>query len=151
MDALSLTSFEQIRGVLTVSDADLPDETLTAYGIGDDLAEDLDVWVSGWAVITDDKQTRLLRLYAKYFCAATVAATAPVFVLTKQTDGSNEGQRSDGEGFRWLAKELMSKAAVYRAKLLSLVGEPAAEEPPTLVSRVVPARDPITEARDALE
>lgn len=149
MAALDLTSFSQIRGVLTVSESDISDEALEAYGLGDDLSEDLDGWLEGWEQLSGDRQTRLLRLYAKYFCAATVAATAPVFVLTKQTDGSNEGQRSSGEGFRWLADELRSKATGYRTKLLALVGQADAQVPQrvTFASRVIPSRDPVTEAR----
>lgn len=147
MDALSLTSFSQIRGVLTVSEADLSDEGLESYGLGDDLAVDLDEWLEGWGLITDEKQTRLLRLYAKYFCAATVAATAPVFVLTKQTDGANEGQRSGNEGFRWLADSLMAKALSYRDKLLELVGEPVSTGEMVFAARVIPTRDPVTEPR----
>ncbi len=147
MDALSLTSFSQIRGVLTVSEADLSDEGLESYGLGDDLAVDLDEWLEGWELITDEKQARLLRLYAKYFCAATVAATAPVFVLTKQTDGANEGQRSGNEGFRWLADSLMAKALSYRDKLLELVGEPVSTGEMVFAARVIPTRDPVTEPR----
>lgn len=137
----------QIRGVLTVSESDLPDETLQAYGLADDLGENLDSWLTGWESITDDQQARLLRLYAKYFCAATVAATAPVFVLTKQTDGSNEGQRASSEGFRWLAGELRARAELYKGKLLALVGQSVEVEGMTFASRVTPGRDPVTEAR----
>lgn len=146
MDALSLTSFNQIRGVLTVSDTDLDDGTLEAYGLGDDLAEDLDTWLPGWEGVQEVKQLRLLRLYAKYFCAATVAATAPVFILTKDTDGENEGQRSDTASYRWLAAELRTRAAGYRDKILG--GYTAESEELAVVSRVTPTRDPVTEARD---
>jgi hypothetical protein len=147
---LDLTSFDQIRGVLTVSQADLPDETLTAYALEDDLTVDLDSWVSGWATVVDVAQARLLRLYAKYFCAGTVAATAPVFVLTKMSDGSNEGQRSNAEGFLWLSESMLKKAAGYKAKLLVAQGgqiDPAAAY--TLISRVTPDRDPVVEPRSA--
>jgi hypothetical protein len=147
MQITDLVVSAQIRGVLTVSEADLPDETLLAYGLTDDLGENLDSWLTGWELITDNQQTRLLRLYAKYFCAATVAATAPVFVLTKQTDGSNEGQRAGSEGFRWLAGDLRAKAESYRNKLLALVGQSEPAESMTFASRVTPGRDPVTEAR----
>lgn len=158
MPLFSLTTFDQIRGVLTVSQADLPDETLASYGLDDDLAVELDGWAGDWqAMITagqaepaaaeDVKKYRLLRLFAKYFCAAAVAATAPVFVLTKSTDGSNEGQRSDQEGFLWLQRAMMAKAAQFREQLLELVGSLQASAPVTIISRVTPARDPVTEAR----
>ncbi|MCY1290329.1 hypothetical protein D9M70_394680 [compost metagenome] len=147
---LDLTTFAQIRGVLTVSSADLPDDTLASYGLDDDLAVDLDGWVSGWSAIGDDAQKRLLRLYAKYFCAATVATTASVFVLTKATDGSNEGQRSDGEGFRWLADAMRGKAAQFKAQLLdSLQGVTTTSPTYSIISRVTPDRDPVTQARSA--
>lgn len=162
MTLLSLTSFNQIRGVLTVSEADLPDETLTAYGLEDDLSVDLDEWAGEWQGIVEAggaiepppsaesvKQFKLLRLYAKYFCAAQVAATAPVFVLKKNTDGSNEGQRSDKDGFLWLSNLLSNKASQYKTALIEALGE---EEPAagvmTFTSRVTPTRDPVTEARE---
>lgn len=143
-----LTTFDQLRGVLTVSVQDLPDETLSAYGLDDDLGVDLDAWTPGWESITDVAQARLLRLYAKYYCAATLAATAPVFVLTKASDGSNEGQRSDSEGFRWLAEAMMSKAMGFKAQLLVLLGGVVvAQETYSLISRVTPTRDPVVESR----
>lgn len=147
MDLASLISNDQIRGVLTVSEADLSNEALDAYVLADDLGENLDSWLPGWEGTSDTQQTRLLRLYAKYFCAATVAATAPVFVLTKQTDGANEGQRSGNEGFRWLADSLMAKALSYRDKLLELVGEPVSAGEMVFAARVIPTRDPVTEPR----
>lgn len=161
MTLLSLTTFDQIRGVLTVSPEDLPDETLTPYGLEDDLAVDLDGWVSGWQAIIEAgtavepsptaesvKQLRLLRLYAKYFCAAQLAATAPVFVLTKVGDGSNEGQRSDAEGFLWLQSAMQTKANSYKALLAEELGQSAPASMMQFISRVIPTRDPVTEARE---
>lgn len=147
MTVLNLTTFDQIRGVLTVSPADLPDSVLASYGLEDDLGADLDAWAAGWSSVVDPAQGRLLRLYAKYFCAGTVAKTAQVFVLTKKSDGSNEGQRSDSEGFLWMAESLLSRAAAIKSQLLDLIGgsEPGAWVSVTGVVR--PARDPITEPR----
>jgi hypothetical protein len=158
MPLFSLTTFDQIRGVLTVSQADLHDETLASYGLDDDLAVELDGWAGDWqamitagqaepAAVEDVKRYRLLRLFAKYFCAAAVAATAPVFVLTKSTDGSNEGQRSDQEGFLWLQKSMLAKAAGFREQLLEVLGSQQSAAVMTVISRVTPARDPVTEAR----
>lgn len=67
-----------------------------------------------------------------------------MFVLTKQTDGANEGQRSGNEGFRWLADSLMAKALSYRDKLLELVGEPVSTGEMVFAARVIPTRDPVT-------
>ena len=151
MDVLGLTSFAQIRGVLTVSPADLPDESMQGFGVEDDLAEDLHGWVPAWADVlaeNDDRKVRLLRLYAKYLCASLFAGTAEVFVLTKISDGSNEGQRS-GEGLQDLASKLKAKAAGYRAAYEALVsGQSRGSTSYTLISRVTPTRDPVTEARE---
>ena len=147
MEILGLTGFDQIRGVLTVSPADLPDSVLIPYGIEDDLAAELMTWVPGYASLTDENQLRLLRLFSKYFCASIVAGTAQVFVLTKASDGSNEGQRSDADGWAWMSNSLKQKAAGYKAQLLTALGTSAAGPRITLVSRVTPTRDPITEAR----
>ncbi|MBU0860279.1 MAG: hypothetical protein KKC02_09110 [Gammaproteobacteria bacterium] len=158
MSLFSLTTFDQIRGVLTVSQADLPDEVLDSYGLEDDLAVDLDDWAGDWKAMSaagaadtaseeDTKRYRLLKLFSKYFCAAQVAATAPVFVLTKTSDGSNEGQRGDSEGFLWLQKAMLTKASQYREKLLDLLNVAPVDSSMTFTSRVAPARDPVTEAR----
>lgn len=149
MPILGLTSFEQVRGVLSVSEADLPDSTLASYVLEDDLGADLDGWAPGWASIVEEKQARSLRLFSKYFCASTVAAAAPVFVLTKMSDGSNEGQRNGTEGFRWLAEAMMSKASVHKAALLLALSGEAAAAPYAIVSRVQPSRDVIVEPRSA--
>ena len=147
MTVLDLTTFDQIRGVLTVSPADLPDSVLASYALEDDLGADLDAWATGWSSVVDPAQSRLLRLYAKYFCAGTVAKTAQVFVLTKKSDGSNEGQRSDSEGFLWMAESLLSRAAAIKSQFLDLIGgsEPGAWVSVTGVVR--PVRDPVTESR----
>lgn len=147
MNVLDLTTFDQIRGVLTVSNADLPDSVLASYGLEDDLGADLDAWATGWSSVADAGQSRLLRLYAKYFCAGTVAKTAQVFVLTKASDGSNEGQRSDADGFLWLSKTLLEKAAGFRDQYLAAVGAVSSSERVSMVGRVIPSRDPITQAR----
>lgn len=147
MSVLNLTSFDQIRGVLTVSPADLPDTVLASYGLEDDLGADLDSWAAGWSSVADPAQGRLLRLYAKYFCAGTVARTAQVFVLTKASDGSNEGQRSDADGFLWLSESLLGKASGFKDQFLALAGTSAPSQRMTFASRVSPGRDPITEAR----
>ncbi|CAD5377356.1 hypothetical protein OF001_U20283 [Pseudomonas sp. OF001] len=147
MTVLNLTTFDQIRGVLTVSPADLPDSVLASYGLEDDLGADLDAWAAGWSSVVDAGQSRLLRLYAKYFCAGSVARTAQVFVLTKASDGSNEGQRSDADGFLWLSETLLAKAAGFKDQFLEAAGAAASSQRMTFASRVTPARDPITEAR----
>lgn len=147
MTVLDLTTFDQIRGVLTVSPADLPDSVLASYGLEDDLGADLDAWAAGWSSVVDAGQSRLLRLYAKYFCAGSVARTAQVFVLTKASDGSNEGQRSDADGFLWLSETLLAKAAGFKDQFLEAAGAAASSQRMTFASRVTPARDPITEAR----
>lgn len=146
MDVLGLTTFNQIRGVLTVSSADLPDTVLASYGLEDDIGADLDAWASGWETAGDPAQGRLLRLYAKYFCAGTVAKTAQVFVLTKKSDGSNEGQRSDADGFLWLSETLLSKASAVKTQLEELMGS-RSEDRFSFTSSVRPTRDPVTESR----
>ena len=146
MDLLGLTSTEQVRNVLTVSQEDLPDEVIQGFGLEDDLHTDLEGWVPEWESLTEDSQVRRLRLYAKYFCAATIAMMARVFILKKSTDGSNEGQRSDADGFADLADLLMGKANAHRKALETALGR---DETPgfTMVSRLPPARDVITQAR----
>lgn len=67
MDLSSLISNEQIRGVLTVSEADLSNEALDAYVLADDLGENLDSWLPGWEGTSDTQQARLLRLYREVF------------------------------------------------------------------------------------
>jgi hypothetical protein len=138
----------QIRSVLTVSEADLPNEVLIGFGLEDEVADVLDSLVPTWSELVDPKQMRKLRLYSKYKAAAIVAVMAPVFILKKMSDGSNEGQRSDRDGFRWLSRELEDKANSIMEELLEDLGLSVTVEPFELVGRVTPERDPITEPRD---
>jgi hypothetical protein len=150
MSLLELTSFAQIRGVLTVSSADLPDATLAGYGLEDDLQVELESWLANWQAITsgaDEQRKRLLRLWAKYYCAAVVASTASVFVLKKVSDGANEGQRSDTEGFAHIKQEMLDKAAGFKRQLEKLINPLVVTDTMTFTSRVIPGRDPITQAR----
>lgn len=148
-----LTTTEQIRNVLTVSKADLPDQVIEGYGLEDDLGAVLDKALPGvWEPIVASglpgKQLRLLRLFAKYFCAGSLAKTAQVFVLKKITDGSNEGQRSDKDGWLWLSATLLGQATAALDELVDDLGlTPPDVVPYSQISRVVPSRDPITTPR----
>lgn len=143
-----LLQLSQVRSVLTVSPVDLPDEVLADYGLEDDISADLDRRLPSWASLTEVKHLRSLRLFVKYRAAAMVAVTAPIFVLKKSTDGSNEGQRSDRDGFLWLADNLNGRADAVLNELLVELGEDVSVEPFELVGKSVPARDPITEPRE---
>lgn len=143
-----LLRLDQVRSVLTVSPVDLPDEVLEGYGLEDDLAADLDARLPSWETLNDSSHLRSLRMFVKYRAAALIAVTAPVFVLKKSTDGSNEGQRSDRDGFLWLAENLNARANAILSELLEELGEDVEVEPFELVGKSIPARDPITEPRD---
>lgn len=138
----------QVRSVLTVSPADLPDSVLEGYGLEDDLQADLDRRLPQWETLTTDSHLRQLRMYVKYRAAALIAVTAPIFVLKKSSDGSNEGQRSDRDGFLWLADELNAKADEILADMLEELDLTIGVEPFELVGKSTPSRDPITEPRE---
>lgn len=146
MDLLGLTTTTQVRHVLTVSEADLPDSVLHGFGLEDDLQADIEQWLPEWEAITEEKHIRRICLYAKYFCAGTIALMARVFILKKATDGSNEGQRSDADGFAELAELLLGKADQHRLALQEDLGVETVRAY-TLVSRLSPDRDVITQAR----
>lgn len=148
MDILSLTSFSQIRGVMAVSSADLPDDTLENYDLETDLEVDLGGWLEQWEAIRDgdDHKAKKLKLYAKYRCAAWVAAAGQNFAYVQMTDGANAARRSDVEGFQELRKHLESRALAYRQDLLDELEEAAAGFRPA-IGRVTPRRDPVTEGR----
>lgn len=151
MEFLGLTNTEQMRSVLTIDEFDLPDEIINTYGIDDDLAEALEGSVPTWEEILldpDSKNARRLRLFAKYFCAGTLAVMAQTFILKKDTDGSNEGQRSDKDGYAWMAPALLNKANGYISLIQEDLGTtPDPITPLSVISRVVPDRDVITEPR----
>ena len=138
----------QVRFLLTVSEADLPDEVLMQYGLEDELGARLDKKLPTWATLTDSGHVRSLRMYARYYCVSVVARLAPVFVLKKMTDGANEGQRMDKEGLRWLADELAGRADEILNDLLEDLDIDVPAEGVQLVGRVVPLRDPITDPRE---
>lgn len=148
IDISDLLDLQQVRNILTVSPADLPDEVLNGYGLEDDVEAALDKRLETWRTLVDDKHIRSLRLYIKYKAAALVALTAPVFVLKKSTDGSNEGQRSDRDGFLWLAGSLASRADAVMDDLLADLDLSVGVGQVDLVGKSVPSRDPIVEPRD---
>jgi len=150
MPYFDLTSVAQIRAVLTVSDADLPDETIEGYALEDDLGNKLDRDLPTWAEVlaANGANARRLRLMAKYFCAGTVARMAQIFVLKQDTDGSNAGQRSDKDGWMWVSASLLSQAEGYLTEIMDDLGlTQDVAKPYTMFSRVIPTRDPITEPR----
>lgn len=149
MAYFDLTSVEQIRAVLTVSETDLPDEVIEGYTVDDDLGNKLDKELPTWAAIIEagGANARRLRLVAKYFCAGTIARMAQIFVLKKDTDGSNEGQRSDKDGWMWVSASLLGQADGFIDEIKDDLGMPRAEAKFTVFSRVIPTRDPITTPR----
>lgn len=148
---LDLTSNSQVRGVLTVSPADLPDEVLDAYSLEDDLEVDLNSWLSEWRSVRDEGSSQeklLLKLYSKYRCAALVAASGQNFTLTQFTDGANAGQRSDTEGFQKLREHMESRASHYRAKLKDELSDVFSSRPIPVMGKASPRRNPVEEGRD---
>lgn len=143
-----LLDVQQVRNILTVSAEDLPDSVLVGYGLEDDLAADLDEKLENWQALTEAKHLRSLRLYVKYRASAIVALTAPIFVLKKNSDGSNEGQRSDRDGFLWLANSLNERAGKVMAALQEELGQVVSVVGMDLVGKSTPARDPITQPRE---
>lgn len=158
MAYFNLTSTDQILAVLTVDETDIEAATIEAQGLDDDLGAQLDKALPGvWEGIADSTgpeasaaRLRKLKLVAKYFCAGTVARMAQVFILKKDTDGSNEGQRSDKDGWLWMSDRLLESANEHLANLLTdLELVPATAMPYRMFVRVIPDRDPITEPRAA--
>lgn len=147
MNISDLLDLDQVRAVLTVSEADLPDDTLEQFGLEDELEDILDKRLPEWSGITIPKFERKLRIFTKYQAAAILALTAPIFVLKKMTDGANEGQRSDKDGLRWLVDELQGKADTVMDDLLEELGIEVGTTNVQLVGISTPSRDPITEPR----
>lgn len=151
MEFYGLTTALQIQKILTVGNQDLTVEDIMAQGLEDNLASELDAAVPQWEIVKEDPSKpatqRRLRLFAKYYCAGTVALTAQAFILKKITDGSNEGQRSDKDGWAHLAANLLNKAAQYLAMVVADEGLTQPSVIPSLISRVTPDRDPVTQPR----
>lgn len=146
-----LTTSKQIQSVLTVSDEDLPVSVIDDINLDDDLLVALSKALPTWQAVKADEtkpanQARL-RLFAKYFCAATLAGAAQVFVLKKASDGSNEGQRSDKDGWAFLAQGFFSKANAAMAEITTDLGLSPVLVIPALIGRVIPDRDVITQPR----
>lgn len=143
-----LISFEQIRAVLTVSKTDLPDKVMQDFGIQDDLLIDLTSWFPSFADTTDELVAVKLRVYTKLFCAATIARTAPIFVLSRITVDDKTSERSSSESYLYLHEMLLSKAVAMKKQILSDIGSGITSyEELSLVSVNKPYRDVITEAR----
>lgn len=150
MDYLGLTTTEQIIAVLTIDEGeDLTIEQVDAYGLIDDLTialAQLPTWADVLATGSPVNQARL-RSFAKYFCAGTLAVTAQVFVLKKATDGNNEGQRSDKDGWEGLSEKFLARAEGFMADILDDLGLTPTVTRTPMVGVINPDRDVITEAR----
>ena len=151
MDYLGLTSTEQVIAVLTIDEGeDLTLEQVDAYGLVDDLTIALESQLPTWADVLASGSTvnqARLKAFAKYFCAGTLAVTAQVFVLKKATDGNNEGQRSDKDGWEGLSEKFLARASGLMADILDdLQLTPTVTRTP-LVGVVNPDRDVITQPR----
>ncbi len=147
MQVRDLFDHAALRAVLTVSESELPESVLCSYNVEDDVTVELNRRVTGWQDIAEDDQLLCLRLFAKYFAASVVATTASIFVLKKETDGNNEAQRSDKDGFAYIAPALREKAEAALRMLFDLQGVESETAAPALLDRVVPTRDIITQAR----
>lgn len=147
MEIQQLIDYATLRAVLTVSDSELPDDLLQSFHVEDDVAVELDTRLPDWSEIEDEKQLRLLRLFVKYAAGALVATTASVFILKKETDGNNEGQRSDKDGFAYISVSLRAKADAAMNKLLDMLSLTPETATVSLLDRSSPNRDIITEPR----
>lgn len=150
MDYLGLTTTEQILAVLTVDDTDLEAEQVDGYGLEDDLLIALESQLPTWQTVLAEgskvNQARL-RSFAKYFCAGTIAVSAQIFVLKKDTDGNNEGQRSDKDGWGFLSEKLLARAQAFLDDLLEAEGLVPETTALSYVGVINPSRDVIVEPR----
>lgn len=145
-EILGLTNFSQVRGVLTVSERDLPDAVLESYDISSDLEADLSSWFEDYAA-APEAVTKLLKLYAKYRCAAWLAASGQNFIYTQMSDGTNQARRSDTEGFQALRLHLEGRARHYQERVEELIDVSSATRL-TLFGVANPGRNPVLEGRD---
>lgn len=151
MPYLNLTTTDQILAVLAAEAEDIEAATIEAQNLDDDLLVALSSALPTWEdVLADDSkpanQARL-RLFAKYFCAGTVGFMAQVIFFKKVTDGSNENSRSDKDGWAFIAQGLMEKAQGAMDALLDDLGLAPVATPVSIIGRVIPTRDPVTEPR----
>lgn len=148
MGILGLTNFQQVRGVLTVSVRDLPDSVLENYDLASDLDVDLEGWLGDYAskIAADASLEKLVKLYAKYRCASWLAASGQNFIYTQMSDGTNQAQRSDTEGFQALRLHLEGRARHYQQKAQEKLNEQVSSTL-TIFGRATPSRDPVTETR----
>lgn len=137
-----------IRSVLTTSPSNLPDHIIENYGLADEVGAFLDKVIPDWENIESGRPLRLLNTFIKYKGAALIAITAPIFILKKETDGNNEGQRSDRDGFLWVADRLNAKANEILTELMEELDLPLPTGIFDLVGKSVPLRDVILVPRD---
>lgn len=147
MTVTDLISFDQIRSVLTVSKADLPDSILAGYGLEDDLLVELMSWFPNFTEVTDGLVAVKLRLFAKLHCSSLIAKTAPVFVLTRISSGDKTTERNTSESLQYLSGMLASQAQSLKASISADVGLISGLETIEFVSVSKPYRDVVTEER----
>lgn len=156
MDYLGLTTTKQVISVLMLDDMDVDDAVIDGRGMEDDLEEALDSNVPTWRALIDGTvpenavNFRRLRIFAKYQCGAWTALMAANFILKKDTDGSNEIGRSDKDGYAWMAPALQAKADDALMAVMTDLGIAPVSAPLSIISRVEPTRDVITEPRSSV-
>ena len=152
---LGVTNSDAVRTALGVSDEELNDEYIESSEVAIELQEDLADWCSlsisdlidNFESSTPDadklRQLRLISLYAKYFCAYTIAQAADLLFVERQGDGQNDSQRSRRTSYNDLLNRLSASMNKYRDMVNASAGDPVSS-PASVFSGVIPGFDPVT-------
>lgn len=155
-----LTTSDAVRGLLGVSEAELPDEIITAAAVDEELLLDLSTWLPNDVVLVDiivagsaaaegtEDWATLARLsaYAKAFGAHFFVLSQENWRLTRLGDGQIAEQRKDAVDLEALAKALQGLMGRHRAAFLELVTPEAVPSSArvTLAGASKPSYDPVT-------
>ena len=154
INILGITTSDAIRGVLGVSEEEIPDQVMTDVLLEDQLDLDIHEWLSdpvstviaegiaGGATETQVKRLKALKLHAQYKGAVLLFSHVRSGTALETSDGQNLLKRRVDD-LEKLLPELMELAAKYQAMLVELQGGTITEAP-TLVGKATPAYDPIT-------
>lgn len=159
MSITTYTTYNEIRAVLGVSDADIEDSTLALAIYSNLLNSDLESinsnfislhqTIAGEASQTDAQQ-RFLRntsSFATFSVAKSLLAAMPMFAVEKMSDSKATGERFD-EAQKDTAKRIEAMYDSSRAALIASVGEVGSSATTTrtfsLFAVSSPATDPVT-------
>lgn len=152
----TVTSTDQVRSVLGISDRDLADPEFDAPRVELELSMIMDANGIDYATVTTEgelaspsadqtKRYNYLKLYALYSCAVLIIPRLRLAATQKMADGANAMERFLKPEFALTEEAFKGKAETYNIALKEAIsGNVETVDVPSIFSGVAPTYDPVT-------